>query len=230
MTLVSARHGLIFVKTVKTAGTSIEVDLSQRLEPEAIVTPIQPALPGHQPRNFARGADERFFFNHMPAALIRHRLGADRFAAMTRFCVEREPLSKCISHYHMLRNSALHGGPDHARLTWADYVAQGQFPVDLPKYTEGPPGQRRLLVTHVLRYDRLTTELPALLARCGIQGFALTARAKSEYSRQVHVRPEDVTPAQRAIIRAAFAETAEVTGLTWPESTQPQSTDEEIPG
>ena len=50
--LLSHTHKFIFVKTRKTAGTSIEVDLSKFMSDEDIVTPIIPEEPGHIPRNF----------------------------------------------------------------------------------------------------------------------------------------------------------------------------------
>ncbi len=39
MALVSFKYNIVFVKTQKTAGSSIEVDLGARLEESAVVTP-----------------------------------------------------------------------------------------------------------------------------------------------------------------------------------------------
>lgn len=209
MTLVSFKHELIFIKTTKTAGTSIEVDLSQRLEAEAVVTPIIPPVAGHVPRNFQDASGEQVWRNHMPAVEIRDFLGDATFRRYTKFCVERDPVSKCISHFHMLRNS-----PDHYQPwadSWESYCNKGSFPVDVDKYTSG----QDLLVDHVLRYDRLRDELPALLATLGISDFELTSRSKSNYARPVHVTPDQVTPIQRDKILRAFSKTQEVVGLDW---------------
>lgn len=213
MTIVSFRYNLVFIKTTKTAGSSIEVDLSQRVEDEAIVSPIFPRMPGHRARNCGDDPNAPAFFNHMPATLLRTRLGRPRFESMFRFCVEREPVEKCISHFHMLRNSPDHH-PGHD-LSWASYVEAGKFPVDLNKYSEHHEGGRRLLVNRILRYDRLARDLPALLAAQGIDGFCLTARAKSEYSARRLITPRQVTQAERARIYAAFAETLALTGIDW---------------
>jgi len=51
---VSHEHRFIFLKTHKTAGTSIEVFLERHVEPGAIVTPILPEVEGHRARNFDR--------------------------------------------------------------------------------------------------------------------------------------------------------------------------------
>lgn len=215
MALISFKYRFIFVKTTKTAGTSIETDLSQRLEDEAIVTPIIPAEDGHVARNYLDEAGEPLFFNHMPASLIRDRLGEQTFGQMTRICVEREPVEKCISHFHMLRNSAIHNPDGAYQHSWADYVAEKKFPNDVFRYSENRDGQRVSMMTHILRYDRLSQDLPALLADLGIPDFHLTTRAKSEYSRNRLISPEQVTPEQRATIYEAFAPSLRVSGIDW---------------
>ncbi|MDJ0820540.1 MAG: hypothetical protein QNJ09_01860 [Paracoccaceae bacterium] len=217
MAIVSFRHKLIFVKTAKTAGTSIEIDLSQRVEEDAIVTPIFPAAPGHRARNWQDADGQPRFWNHMSAAEIRDRLGAAVFDEMRCICVEREPVEKCISYFHMLRNS-----PDHAPgydLDWAGFVAAGDFPINLDIISEQHGTGRHLLVTDVLRYDRLDRDLPALLAAQGIADFQLTARAKSGYSAQRLIAPDEVTADQRAQIYAAFHETLALTGIDWSAAT-----------
>lgn len=212
MALVSLDHNLIFLKTRKTAGTSIETDLSQRLEPRAIVTPIFPPMPGHEARNYQNEQGEPLYFNHMHGRLVRDRLGAEKFNSMTRICVEREPVRKCISYFHMMRNSALHNPDGAYQHSWDEFVEAGDFPIDLDMYSEVKEGRRVSLVTHILRHDRLEVELPALLADLGIPDFILKSRAKSEYSRNVLITPDQVTPAQRARIENAYRETTQFLG------------------
>lgn len=215
MALISFKYRLIFVKTAKTAGTSIETDLSQRLEDAAIVTPILPPEPGHVARNYQSDTGEALYFNHMPATLIRDRLGADLFNSMTRICVDREPVERCISHFHMLRNSTLHNPGGAYQHSWADYVAEGDFPTDMERYCDMRDGNPVSLMTHILRYDRLDSELPALLDSLGIPDFRLTARAKSDYSKNRLISVSDVTPDQRATIYDAFAPSLRVSGIDW---------------
>ncbi|MGR3438020.1 hypothetical protein [Salipiger abyssi] len=203
------------MKTRKTAGTSIEVDLSQRVEEEAIVTPILPEVAGHRARNYQDPEAEQGFRNHMPASEIRSRIGAERFDGMFCFCVEREPIEKCISHFHMLRNSPLHNQDGNYRKSWEEYLATGSFPNDVSRLSEERDGKRVLIVDRVLRYDRLHVELPELMAELGVPDFQLKARAKSEYSQNRLLSREDVTPEQRALIYEVFRPTLELTGIDW---------------
>ena len=216
MAIISFQHNFIFIKTSKTAGTSIEVDLSPVAGDDAIVTPIIPAEPGHAPRNYLGPDETLLFYNHMPAIRIRELLGEARFASMFKFCIEREPIEKCISHYHMLRNSNVHNPDGTYQNSWDDYVQAGRFPIDIGKYTDpADGGQRQMIVDKVLRYDALPQALPRILSAQGVTGFSLRAQAKSGYSHNRHITPDSVTPAQRTIIYDAFRETLDLTGIDW---------------
>ncbi len=215
MAIISFRYNFIFLKTVKTAGTSIEADLASLLDENDIVTPILPPLSKHTARNYQDSSGEAVFYNHMSAQKVRNLIGPDPFERMFKFCVEREPVEKCISHFHMLRNSDLHNPGNEYRASWQEYCEAGRFPVNLPIYTEMIDGQYRLLVDRVLRYDALAVELAEVMKACGLPEFRLTSRAKSEYSRNQLIRKEDVTPAQRDKIYTAFQKTLDVTGIDW---------------
>lgn len=199
--LLSWRHNFLFIKTSKTAGTSIEADLASHLEDEAIVTPISPPVAGHTPRNYAHKDGD--FFNHMDARAIRSRIGVDAFNGLFKFCVEREPVAKCISHFHMLKR-APNLAAQYADMSWDDYCKAGSFPNNLMAYTERTNARTHVLVNRFLAYETLEADLPVLLETLGISGFRLKTRAKAEYSQDRLIRPEDVTDEQRAIIYRSF--------------------------
>ena len=195
----------MFIKTTKTASISIWVDLSARVEADPIVTPIEPAVAGHVPRNFRSqsGAD---FYNHMPATQIRSQIGDRLYSGLFKFCVEREPVAKCISHLHM----------QHARglvATWDECVSRRGFPIDVCRYAEPGPDGRRIIVDRILRYETIHEELPRLMSMLGMPGFHLVSRAKQEFSARKLVRETDVTDRQRNVLLHDFAESLKVHGL-----------------
>ena len=128
--IVSHKHRFIFIKTRKTAGTSIEVALAQIAGEDAIVTPLDPPEPQHDPRNYKGGWPEtlrwalanprgrghsllRFlrdmridrhcdYYNHMPAWLLRAQVGHDTWDRYFKFCFERNPWEKVASLYSWL--------------------------------------------------------------------------------------------------------------------------------
>lgn len=194
--IISHRHKFIFIKTVKTAGTSIEVFLSRACGDFDVVTPVWPAEPQHQPRNY-RGrwnpmrelfqnanphgplgtAKDLFrgnrFYNHMPALLTKCRIDPDTWDSYTKFCVERNPWDKTLSHYHMISDRL--GG----EYTLDDYMQKGHYCLNHPKYLDH---KGNLLVDKVIRFESLMDDLGALFEQLGIPfDGSLGVKAKSSH-------------------------------------------------
>lgn len=126
--IVSHKHRFIFLKTNKTAGTSIEIALSKFCGPDDIITPISPvdeetrrSLGYRGPQNYLaswyeyrlrdvarlllKGKRKPRFFNHITGREVRDLVGKDVWDGYYKFCFERNPYDRVISHYYWCNRS-----------------------------------------------------------------------------------------------------------------------------
>ena len=122
--IISHKHKFIFIKTEKTAGTSIEIALSKYCGPDDIITPISPKdevtrkeLGYRGPQNYlvpfskysARDwasliyhRQRRAFYNHISAQEIKQYISNDVWNSYYKFCFERNPFDKLVSLYYWI--------------------------------------------------------------------------------------------------------------------------------
>jgi hypothetical protein len=225
--ILSHKHKFIFLKTSKTAGTSIEVFLSRYCDSTDVVTPIEPPVEEHQPRNYLGFINpipeilerpgkifsalrhsitsREKFYRHMPALQVRTRVPRDVWNSYFKFCVERNPWDKVLSHYHM--HAAREGGP----LSLDEYLARGRFPINFFRYTDR--SGRKIIVDRVLRYENLLTELGEVFSQLKIpfEG-TLGVRAKSGYRTDRRPYQDVFNDNQRRIVEEAFVKEIELHG------------------
>jgi hypothetical protein len=123
--IISHKHKFVFIKTRKTAGTSIEVALSTLCGSSDILTPLsgkdekyRRECTGIGAQNFLIDRNAYLisdylrliknlklpkFQNHDSAERVRMRLGKSQWDQYFTFCFERCPEDKIVSHYQWLK-------------------------------------------------------------------------------------------------------------------------------
>lgn len=189
--IISHKFKFIFIKTAKTAGTSIEVFLSQVCGDNDVVTPIIPHVEPHVARNY------KGFKNHMPAKKIRKKVSNNIWNNYFKFCVERNPWDKTLSHYHMINERQ--GG----NLTLDDYFNRGKFCTNYPKYTDA---SGNIMVDRVIKYESLTEELAEVFEKLSIpfEG-SLGVQAKSFYRKDRRPYQQIFSKWQKEKVEEIFA-------------------------
>lgn len=193
--IISHKYKFIFIKTFKTAGTSLEVYFSQFAGEADVLTPIFPQEENHHAQNWKgwfnpfqesqrynltlknrlkEFALRRKFYNHIPAYLVRERIPADTWNSYFKFCVERNPWDKAVSYYHMLN----HRSGD--KLGFESFVQSQDQAHNFPLYTDF--ASKDVLVDRILRYEDLNNELSAVFGALGVpfEG-KLTTFSKANY-------------------------------------------------
>lgn len=126
--IISHKHKFIFIKTEKTAGTSIEIALSRICGPEDIITPLtkvdedyrnELGFPGKQNYFFPFSTYTKKdmlssiyrmkrlgFYNHISAKEIKKRIPSNIWEEYFKFCFERNPFDKFVSWYFWLEGDS----------------------------------------------------------------------------------------------------------------------------
>ncbi len=172
--LISHSHRFIYLKTIKTAGTSIEiyferycVDPSiysgERHETETLVSP--------QGVIGCRRVDVsgETWYNHMPGCQVRELIGNETWDQYYRFCAIRNPFDKAVSHFWFIMPEQTRrdlGEADFSavRAAFAGWIRGGQLPLD--RYIYSIDGV--VAVNDFIRHESLRTDMQRVCEAVGV--------------------------------------------------------------
>ena len=199
--IISHEYKFIFVKTTKTAGTSIEIALSKFCGSEDIITPIYPEEEMRNQLGY-RGAQNYLpdgFYNHISGTKIRKLIGEQVWNSYYKFCFERNPWDRFISYYYWCNQS-------EPRPSIADFMKSNRLSF-LKKtgfflYTI----DSKIAVNRVCLYEKLNEELEQLQIKIGLPEKLKLPRAKSSFRKDKRSYSQILDEAQKKQIAEVFSE------------------------
>jgi len=183
------KHGLIFIKTQRTASTAVATALSLHAKETDIVAELDTQETYYRARN-SGDYTEWTIARDIPSELTKtHKL----------FCIEREPVSKCISHYSWLTDKK-RPLTQRLQMTWTQYINSTLLPIDHFRYTDD---DNQLIVDKIIKYENLHEELSEYLP---------IKLDKNIISRQSNLLDIEVDDELREFIYNKFSESNKHTG------------------
>lgn len=232
--IICHQYRFIFLKTNKTAGTSVEIALSRFCDENDIVTHLseeeeelrqqsggKPSTryhahwteyhPGDWYRRIFQGRHKRRFYNHIPAKKLQKRIDPDIWNDYFKFCIERNPWDRVISQYFWRYKQV----PEDQRPTMDEFLDSTHVRSLRRKgwflYTINGEVQ----VDRILRYEHLAEDLESVRQRLGLPGPVELPSTKSTWrSDRRHYR-DVLTNGQRDRIAEMFRDEIALMGYTF---------------
>lgn len=234
--IISHKHQFIFLKTNKTAGTSVEIALSRFCGPEDIITPVSPGdeekrqqLGGLGPQNYlespwnrnpvqwwkrlVRNKPALRYYNHIPARKVKRRIGKDTWDRYYKFCIERNPWDRVISQYYW-RNRHL---PEEQMPSIQDFLTskdvRGLKRKGIRLYTLGD----QVAVDRIIRFENLEEDLELVRQYLGLPEPLELPRAKSGVRKDKRHYSNILGEPERTRIAELFSREIELMGYSFEE-------------
>lgn len=219
--IISHKYRFIFIKTNKTAGTSIEIALSRFCGEDDVITPISPEDERLRKTVGYRGAQRYLaplsayrlkdirallrlkrkgrYYNHMPAREIKRLVGEQTWNDYYTFCFERHPYERLISLYYWRHKT-------EPRPSIAQFLQSGVPAVLKTKGFDLYTIDGEIAVDRVYLFENLEEELEHLRVRLQLPGKLELPHAKASHRQDKRSAHEILTEEERASIRSLFSQ------------------------
>jgi len=165
--IISHKHKFIFIKTRKTAGTSLEVYLSQYCGDDDIITPFTMSKAelenkeSHRPRNFEG------FQAHIGAGKVKGKVSEEVWKTYFKFAFDRNPWDLIVSFF--LQKSVVRNPDLRIEGTFDEFVHGGadgtyKFPINFNMYSM----KGEVVMDFVGRFETLEKDFKYVCDRVGI--------------------------------------------------------------
>lgn len=197
--IISHKYKFIFLKTRKTAGTSIDIGLSACCGREDVIAPVNAYDEVLKIENGARTAQNYLvpwwhwtaqdyvrlafrakpiiYTEHMSAQSVRRRISRKVWNSYFKFCVERNPFDKAISLYYWRTRDQSQRPKFIDFLKDIDHISLSNFHM----YSINGA----VIVDDIIRYEELDDGLKRVTDRLGMGPLKLLD-AKSSFRRDVN--------------------------------------------
>jgi len=234
--IISHDHEFIFLKTTKTAGTSIEIALSEYCGPQDIITPISAAdektrtILGYRgPQNYIvpfasysfgdmvyfliRGK-KRHYFNHISAKLVRRFIGEEIWQSYFKFCFARNPWDRAVSQYYWRRAE----GAPHS---FAEFIDSHNLKSLKKKGIGLYAIDGEVMVDRICLFENMADELAYISDRLQLPGKLTLPRSKSSSRRDKEDYRNIFDKTDRDKVAQLFAEEISLLGYEFDSSLKP---------
>lgn len=229
--IVCHKYKFIFLKTNKTAGTSVEIALSKFCDDGDIVTHLSDdeeelrsdrgglasqryhaPWTMYNPRDWynriVHGQHKKLYYNHIPAWKLRKRLDPAVWNSYYKFCVERNPWDRVISQYYWRCRDL----PENQWPSIDEFLESTHVRSLKRKGFQLYTINGELQVDKICRYESLAEDLEEVRQHLGLPEPLTLPKTKATFrSDRRHYR-EVLTPAQRDRIAELFAEEIQLLG------------------
>ena len=226
--IISHRHQFIFIKTEKTAGTSIEIALSKFCGDEEIITPLVPKDEQIRQEISGRGAQNYLvpknkytprkwakllikgksseFYNHITAKEIKQFVSPGVWNNYFKFCFERNPWDKVISWYYWRYKS-------EPRPSITEFIDSGEAKKvsGYPLYTID--GQ--VVADKIGLFENLSEELAAISTQLQLPEQVELPQTKSGFRKDRRHYSDILTAQDKNAIATLFQREIELLGYTY---------------